>query len=545
MVKHNGSEVNMMEQQQEIKTIGDVIAIVRRRKLSLMLPALVVFVLSAMVAFMWPPVYRSTSTILIEEQEIPREFVVGTITSFAEQRLQTINQRIMSTTRLLEVINQFKLYSDLRSKVPTEEVIEKMRKDIRLNTISADVIDPKTGRPASATIAFSLSYDGRNPETVQKVANVLASLYLEENMKEREKQTIGASKFLQEEARGLQAELARADAKISRFKEQHVSELPELLQANLQGLDRVDNDMDRLRDQLRTLKEREGYLQTQLATIPTDTVNQDKTLLKELKAKLVQLQSRVSDKYPDVIKTKAEIAQLEKRLNEQPKGGGKVSPSGLAQLPGIEQPDNPAYVTLAAQLVSTQAEIDSVQRQIKEAGSRREDYRQRTEATPRVEETYKAMMVERNNLQLKYDDLIKKVMEARVAHGLEKEQMGEHFTLIDPARLPERPVKPNIPVVLAIGLMLGICSGVAGASIREYSDQSARNPAKLTKLTSFPVLAVIPEIVTWRDRMRISRRRTIMIGSAAAAIVAVLIVFHFFVMDLDVLWATIMRRLII
>ena len=545
MVKHNGSEVNMMEQQQEIKTIGDVIAIVRRRKLSLMLPALVVFVLSAMVAFMWPPVYRSTSTILIEEQEIPREFVVGTITSFAEQRLQTINQRIMSTTRLLEVINQFKLYSDLRSKVPTEEVIEKMRKDIRLNTISADVIDPKTGRPASATIAFSLSYDGRNPETVQKVANVLASLYLEENMKEREKQTIGASKFLQEEARGLQAELARADAKISRFKEQHVSELPELLQANLQGLDRVDNDMDRLRDQLRTLKEREGYLQTQLATIPTDTVNQDKTLLKELKAKLVQLQSRVSDKYPDVIKTKAEIAQLEKRLNEQPKGGGKVSPSGLAHLPGIEQPDNPAYVTLAAQLVSTQAEIDSVQRQIKEAGSRREDYRQRTEATPRVEETYKAMMVERNNLQLKYDDLIKKVMEARVAHGLEKEQMGEHFTLIDPARLPERPVKPNIPVVLAIGLMLGICSGVAGASIREYSDQSARNPAKLTKLTSFPVLAVIPEIVTWRDRMRISRRRTIMIGSAAAAIVAVLIVFHFFVMDLDVLWATIMRRLII
>ena len=532
-----------MEQQQEIKTIGDFVAIAKRRKLSLILPALAVFVLAAIAAFVWPPVYRSTSTILIEEQEIPREFVVGTITSFAEQRLQTINQRIMSTTRLLTVINEFNLYADLRSRLPTEEVIERMRKDIKLSTISADVIDPKTGRPASATIAFSLSYDGRNPETVQKVANQLASLYLEENMKEREKQTIGASKFLEDEAKGLQAELTRVDAKISKFKEQHVTTLPELLQVNLQGLDRVDNDIDRLRDQLRTLKEREGYLQTQLATIPTDTVNQDKTLLKELKAKLVQLQSRVSDKYPDVIKAKAEIAELEKRLNEQPKGEGKISLAGLSQLSGVDQPDNPAYVTIASQLVSTQAEIDSVQRQIKEAGTRKEDYQQRAEATPRVEETYKALTVERNNLQLKYDDLMKKVMEAHVAHGLEKEQMGEHFTLIDPARLPEKPVKPNIPAVLVIGFVLGIGAGIGGASMREYSDQSARGAAELTRLTSFPVLAVIPEIVTWKDRIRTKRRRVLMIASTVAILALAVLIFHFFVMDLDVLWAKIARRL--
>jgi polysaccharide biosynthesis transport protein len=532
-----------MEQQQEIKTIGDVVAIVKRRKLSLVLPALAVFILAAIAAFLWPPVYRSTSTILIEEQEIPREFVVGTITSFAEQRLQTINQRIMSTTRLLTVINQFNLYADIRSRVPTEEVIEKMRKDIKLSTISADVIDPKTGRPASATIAFSLAYDGRNPETVQKVANQLASLYLEENMKEREKQTVGASKFLEDEAKGLQAELTKLDARISGFKGQHVSTLPELLQANLQGLDRVENDIDRLRDQLRTLKEREGYLQTQLATIPTDTVNQDKTLLKELKAKLVQLQSRVSDKYPDVIKTKAEIAELEKRLNEQPKGEGKISLAGLSLLPSIDQPDNPAYVTIASQLVSTQAEIDSVQRQIKDTGTRREDYRQRTEATPRVEETYKALMMERNNLQLKYDDLMKKVMEAHVAHGLEKEQMGEHFTLIDPARLPERPVKPNVPAVLIVGLVLGIGAGIGGASIREYSDQSVRSAADLVRLTAYPVLGVIPKIVTWKDRIQASRRRKITIALIVAIIIIGLAVFHFFIMDLDVVTAKIARRL--
>ena len=530
-------------EQQEVKTIGDFLVIVKRRKLSLILPAVAVFILAAVVAFVWPPVFRSTSTILIEEQEIPREFVIGTITTFAEQQLQLINQRIMSTTRLLEVINQFNLYADLRSKLPTEEVVGKMRKDIKLSTISADVIDPKTGRPASATIAFSLSYEGRSPETVQKVANVLASLYLEENMKAREKQTIGASRFLEEEARGLQVELAKVDAKISRFKERNVTVLPELLQANLQGLDRLESDIDRLKDQLRTLKEREGYLQTQLATIPTDTVNQDKTLLKELKAKLVQLQSRVSDKYPDVIKAKAEIAELERRLNEQPKGDVNISAPGLAQWSGVDQPDNPAYVTLASQLVSTQAEIESVQRQIKDVGTRRDDYRQRTEATPRVEETYKALMVERTNLQTKYDDLMKKVMEARVAHGLEKEQMGEHFTLIDPARLPENPVKPNVPAVLIIGVVLGIGAGIGGASLREYSDQSARSVVALASLTAFPVLGAIPEIVTWKDRLRASRRRKIIIASIVAAIVLAVVIVHLFIMDLDVFWARLMRRL--
>jgi len=532
-----------MEQQQETKTIGDFVAIAKRRKLSLILPALFVVVVASVVAFTLPPVYRSTSTILIEEQEIPREFVVGTVTSFAEQRLQTINQRIMSSTRLLEIINQFNLYTELRSKLPIEEIVAKMRKDIKLETISANVVDPRSGTAKIATIAFSLSYDGSSPETVQKVANMLASLYLEENMKALESQTIGASKFLEEEARGLQVELAQVDAKISRFKERNVTVLPELLQANVQGIDRIESEIERLKDQLRTYKEREGYLQTQLATIPTDTVNQDKTLLKELKAKLVQLQSRVSDKYPDVIKTKAEIAELEKRLKEQPKGDGKISAPGLAQWSGVDQPDNPAYVTLASQLVSTQAEIEAVQRQIKDATTRKDDYRQRTEATPRVEETYKALMVERNNLQLKYDDLMKKVMEAHVAHGLEKGQMGEHFTLIDPARLPEKPVKPNVPAVLIIGVVIGIGAGVGGASMREYSDQSARSVAALASLTGFPVLGAIPEIVTWKDRLRASRRRWIIIVSTAAAIVLTVVIVHLFIMDLDVFWARLMRRL--
>jgi polysaccharide chain length determinant protein (PEP-CTERM system associated) len=525
---------------QDAKTVADYMEMVKRRKWSLILPTAIIFIISLIAALVWPPTYRSTSTILIEEQEIPKEYVMTTVTSYAEQRLQSLNQRIMSTTRLLEVVNRFNLYLDLRKRLTIEEVIEMMRKDIKFETISADVLDRrKGGAPAATTIAFTVSYDGKNPGVVQQVANVLASLYLEENLRVREAQTEGATKFLDEEATGLRKQLVESDMKISAFKTKHQGELPELVQLNLQTLERIERDIDMQNDQLRNLKEREGSLQVQLASIPTDAANQDKTLMKELKAKLVQLQSKYSDKYPDIGKTKSEIAELEKRLAAAPKGdtdNTKKSPSPF------DQPDNPAYVTLASQLSSTQSDIESTKKQIGELQRKRDDYRKRMELSPRVEEGYKALMTERNNTQLKYDEMMKKSMEARVAQGMEKGQMGEKFTLIDPARLPEKPVKPKIPVIILLGLFLGIGAGVGTTALKEYSDQSVRNEQSLAALTTLPVLSTIPEIITEKDRIRVRARRKIAIISTAGAVVLAIILFHFLVMDLNVLWARVSRR---
>jgi polysaccharide biosynthesis transport protein len=521
--------------EEDVKTLGDFVAIVKRRKVSLILPFLLVAAAAVVVVMVLPRIYRSTATILIEEQEIPKDFVVGTVTGYAEQRLQMITQRTMSSSKLLQIINKFNLYADLRSKETTEEIVSQMQKDIKFATISADVIDQKSGRPTSATIAFTLSYKGKNPETVQQVANTLTSLYLEENLKSREQQAEGATKFLEGEANDVKGQLAKVEAQISSFKEKHTNELPELLQLNLQEIDRVDREVDQLKDQFRTLKEKEGYLQVQLASIPTETANEDKTLLKELKARLVQLQSKFSDKYPDVIKAKAEIAQLEHRLGEAGRGG--LNTAGTAT-----QSDNPAYVTLASQLASTRSDIESVQRQIKDMSLKRDNYTRRTAAMPRVEETYKGLMVGRNNLQAKYDDLTRKLMEARVAHGLEKEQMGERFTLIDPAKLPEKPVSPNIPAILLIGVVLGLGAGVGTASLKEYTDDSLRSAADLEKMTSLPVLGVIPVIVSAAERATASRRRKALVAAAVAALIAVVLLFHFFVMDLTVAATIIMRR---
>jgi len=515
---------------------GDYLDILSRRKWSLVIPALIIFLIALGVALALPSIYKSTSTILIEEQEIPADFVMTTVTSFVEQRLQTINQRIMSFTRLLEIIQRFNLYPELRDKRTTEEIVEKMREDTALEPISADVIDPRTGRQTAATIAFTLSYEGKNPQTVQQVANVLTSLFLSENLQVREKQAQETSAFLGAEMEKIRSKLSNLESRIALYKNEHLNELPEMLQVNLRSLQDLEYNIARATEQLRGLKEKEEYLQTQLASIKPYTDEEDianRRRLEELKVELVRLTKRFSDEYPDVKKTRAEIADLAKQLNDVEKRNAREK----------KAPTNPAYITLAAQLAGTRTEIDSLQRQIHNLKLSTGQIQRRIAAAPNVEEAYKSLIVERDNTRTKYDDLMRKHMEARVAQGLEKEQKGERFTLIDPPRLPEKPFKPNRMIIILIGLVVGIGAGISFASFREFSDDAVRTAEQLEFATKYPVLAGIPQILTAKD---ITRRRWKRIGWATGAlglIAAGLIVFHFVVMDLNVFWVRLVRKL--
>ena len=518
--------------QQNNFSVQDLWTIFRRRMWAFLLPVGLLISVAVGLALLLPPVYKSSSTILIEEQEIPRDYVLTTVTGFAEQRLQSITQRIMSATRLLEIINQHGLYADKRQKWTSEETVEQMREDINFETISSDVIDPRTGRPTAATIAFQLSYRAGSPRVAQRIANVLTSLYLEENLKVRQQQTEGASQFLEEEMQSLKEQLEESDRKIALFKQKHLDNLPELVDFNLQSLERTERDLEQLQIQLRMLRERESYLQSQLATIPTDEQSQDRQRLAALRVELTNLLARVSEAYPDVPKLRAEIAEIEGRLE------ASSSDAALA-----DKPDNPGYVTLAAQLASTQSEIGSINEQIQAVYRKRDDFQRRIEGAPRVEEVYKVLLAERNNIQHKFDELSNKYMEARLAQGLEQDQMGERFTLIESAMLPEKPVSPNRPAIILIGLILGLGTGAGLLCLIEYSDHSVRTTEELSRVLPLPVLAGIPEIVTASQLEAVRRRRRLVQVGLVALMVCGVIVFHFFIMDLDVFWAKLSRRL--
>ncbi|BBO85853.1 hypothetical protein DSCO28_64190 [Desulfosarcina ovata subsp. sediminis] len=509
--------------------LGDYVDILNRRKWSLIIPSVLVVLVAGLVALLLPSIYKSSATILIEEQDIPADFVMSTVTGYAEQRIQSTQQRIMSTGRLVEIINRFNLYPEYKDRWTTEEIVEKMREDIHLDLISVDTIDRRTGRPTAATIAFTLSYEGKNAATVQRVTDTLVSLFLSENLEVRKRQTTETTEFLKEETDRVRAQLAELEEKITTFKAQHVNALPEMLQVNLQSLNSMETNLQRMDDQIRSLREREGYLETQLASIPK-MEDPQKQRLKAAEIELVNLRSKFTDDYPDVKKLHLEIDELKKRMANKPDGG-------------LEQPDNTAYITLAAQLSSTRAEIKSLLQQKTAMMEKAEDYRQRIETTPKIEQTYNALLVDRNNTQAKYEDLLRKAMEANVALGLEKEQKGERFTLIDPARLPEKPFKPNRLAIGLIGVVLGIGAGVGFAALREFSDQSIHAPQDLARLSNLPLLVSIPTIMTPSDR-RIRNRKRMLVGLVCVlTCVAGILAFHFLVMDLDVFWAKLMRRL--
>jgi len=519
------------------KTIGDYLDIVKRRKLSLIIPAVIVFLGVCIVARVLPSIYRSTSTILIEEQDVPVDFVKTTVTSYAEQRLQTIYQRIMSFSKLQEMIDEFKLYPGLKNRWNIEQIVAKMRKDISLELTGSDVLGKNKSRHNENAVAFTVSYEGKDPMTVQQVVNKISYMFLNENIKVREKQATDTLQFLEHEMDRISKNLADFDTKMAQLKREHFNELPAQLQINIRNLDQAESDIERLREQLRSLEEKEGYLKVQIAGVPRRIAEEENndTRLEKLKMELAQLQSRFSDQYPDVINKKAEIAELEKREKNLAKIYSNPEYSD-------NTPDNPTYITLAAQLAGVQTDIKSTKRQIKETQKLTDVYRNRIDQTPEVEETYSAILTQRNNTQAKYDDLMRKHMEAKVAQGLEKEQKGEHFTLIDPPRFPEKPYKPNRLKILLIGLVLAIGSGIGLTTLKEMNDHSVRDSESLALATSLPVLVSIPEIVTEKD-IQIKKKKLELIVIALILVTVVSVAaFHYLVMPLDVFWNKLMQR---
>lgn len=505
---------------------------VNRRKWYLILPAFLTIAISVCVALMLPAVYKSESTILIKEQDIPGEYVKAGMTAYAEQRIQAIQQKVMTSAKLLELIERFDLYAELKEKKTTDEIVSIMSGDLKLTPVNAELQDPKTGREKVMTIAFTISYEGKNPTKVQQVVSTITSLYLSEDLQEREQVAEETVSFLNDEIDRVKRSMAEKEARLSQFKKDNIEVLPEFFQLNMQYLSRTESAIERETERLSSLNERKEYLETQLANVRPNEEIPEEGMLKKLEMQLANLKSQFSDQYPDVIKAKKEIEKVRAVVEEK-----RVESEG--------KPDNPVYISLSSQLAGTRLDITSSRQQIAQLKRQLESYREKTAATPQIEETYNRMLADINNLKFKYNELQQKAMEASLSLSLQTEQKGERFTLIEPARLPEKPYKPNRLAIVLIGIVLGIGSGVGLAALVEFADTSFRDAETLERITGFPVLVEIPMIVTLRDRLR----RTIRVGVTVTLFLLLvaggLTAFHFYVMDLNVLTAKIMNRLAI
>ncbi len=537
----------------------DVKGLIRRRKNSFLIVFSVILLASIITAFTLPPIYRARTTILIEDQQIPEKYVESTVTTYAEERLNSIKQQVLSSDRLKEIINDFNLYPEIRKKYNIGEAVSRMQKSIELENESAYVTNRKTGKSVAVTMAFNLYYEGKNPETVQKVTNVLGNLFLEEDHKIREKITKVTTNFLEKEIESLKKKLNSYDKEISEFKKVHFSELPHNNKVNLENVARLEREFDHVNVQLQNLQERKILLEGQLSTVdPLLPIQIDgqhvaknpAEQLKYLRIKLISLQSKLSDRHPDIKKLKREIKKLEEQVGESagyqeeikriqslrtelsglkgaygPKHpdivklkkeiqilensiGKKVNGNRTYSI-AQESPDNPAYINLQTQIASITNNINNLQIEKQNIREDLEKYRKRIENAPEVEKKFNKLTRDYNITNRKYNETMDSLMAANVAKQMQEGQFGQRFEIKNYAFLPGKPYKPNRIAIILLGIVLAFGLGFGIAALQEFFDHSVKCEKELAGLASIPVLTVIPKVETREEKINRAFHRLI------------------------------------
>ena len=492
----------------------------------------------------------------------------------------------------MEIINSFDLYRDIRGDKSDTELVGKLRDNIALETITADLTST-TGRTSSVTVAFNISFEGKNPETVKNVTETLSNLFLAEDIKNREKMVAGTTIFFENEIKRLKEEINLQEKKISEFKQKHLRELPSDQSYNLQTVARLEREIDQADMRSRVLQERKLLLEAQLANVKplTPIVVEGKDVaanpserLKELRLQLTQLRSAYSDRHPDIKQLKREIAKLENEVKQSDESVGKIKrlnqleiqrASATSQLgpnhPDVkaldkeitllrndienlmtesvkvsiseEKPDNPIYINLKAQIETIEMEINSLKEENERIKNEINTYQQRVEKAPAVEKELNALYRDYDNLKNKYAELSNTLMSAKVVQGMEGEQKGERFSITSPAYLPQKPSKPNRTAILLLSFLIavGLSSGLVVA--QESIDDSIKAASHLKELTAVPVLASVSYILTDQEK-RSSRLKQFGWAFVTLCILGgALYCLDKYVLKLEQLWTFILSRL--
>ena len=576
---------------QDVTEPQEYLAILKRRKWQFGVPALVLFVLSVGIAMMWPPVFRASALILIEAPDVPRDLIQSTVSSYAAERVQIVTQRVMTTKNLTSIIRKYDLFAEKRERVPINAVVLDMREDVGLELINADVIDPRSGRPTSATIAFRLAFEHRSAVTSQRVLNDLVSLYMSENLRTRRKKARETTSFLAAETTRYNNLVSQLEAERADFKKRFSGILPVDLPVNLRMLERIDRDLLEMQRELQALRERRIYLDSQLAQVnpyvsarndgatimsPTERLAMQEAKLLSLRgiygpahpdvrkltrevnalkketgksdsvAELEQTQDmiltelaaareRYSDEHPDVLKLMRQLESLRTALSK-----ARLTAAEPEQ---PEIPSNPAYLQLAAQLETVNSEARARRQQQKRLRENRVVLEQKIAKAPQVEREYLLLQRNYQNALATYREMKSKLTAAEIGESLETERKSERFSLIEPPTQPDEPVKPNRLAILFIGFVFSLAAGAGSAALFESLDQSIYGLNQLISVTGAAPLVVVPHI-----RNRQETRRTWVGNLLTPLVIVAVIAAGIYVVDeffvpLDVLWAIAERRM--
>lgn len=524
------SEVNEEPRPQPID-IRHYVNLAGRHHIHFLIPFFVGWLAVWTASWLMPPRYKSSTQILVQQPTMPQDYVTPNINDNMQTRLESLQQQILSRTRLLMIINKLHLYGGHGTHATSDAKIEQMRKNIDITLIR----DPHTG----AVSSFRVDFSARDPKLAQTVTKELTSLFISQNQQVLTKESQGTTRFLEKQLADARASLAEQEATVRRFKSQHMGDLPTQQASNLQILAGLQSQLQSEQDSLNAAKQQQVYLQAMIeqeraaegrAMVASAqagtaagangrvTINQQ---LQTMKTQLAELSSRYTSEYPDVVNLKKQIKKLE-AIQAGLVANAKHAGSPVA---GAEGQDGVVLDStlrqLQGQLKANQLEIQNREQAIAEYQARIGQYQGRLNLEPQTEQQLADLTRDYNQTKENYDDLLKKKNQSAMATNMEALQQGERLAILDPPSLPGKPEFPNRRKLCLVGLFTGLALGVIVAGGLEFMDDRIYSDKEIKGLLPMAVISEVPEVVSPLDQQK--GKRVLLLRWVATAAVTVVI----------------------
>ena len=509
-------------------TPDEILRAVKRRGRLLVGIALVGSLLALAYPFTLSYKYRSVTTLQVVPQ-ITNTYVQPTVETKIEDRLPAIGQQFLTRARLEKIVRDFNLYPDLRESSVMEVVIEQMRRDISFEPVNREV--------------FMLGYTGTSPREALAVTERVSGLFIQDNARDRGAMATANSNFFSAEVEEARLKLEEQERKLDEYRARHVGQLPSQLQSNIQVLSNAERQLQTLLDSQEKDREQRAFLERQIqfepdapvaitAVAPPAAVNsQDPTMvdgaspveqLATARANLRALELRFTPEYPDVMRLKNTVARLEAKIAQDQR---------VPVRDGRPVAASPAEMLRERHLAENRAQVGQVDRQLANKLTEEQrlratisDYRARVDNSPIYEAELATLTRDYDAQKGFYTTLLAKKQDASIAASMEKKEIGDRFKVLEPARLPEKPFKPNRTSVFLIGLGIALALGIGAAAIAELRDTSVYTETDLASRFGIQVLATVPAMGGGRRASRISGGDVFLIALTAVATLGLAVV---------------------
>lgn len=481
-------------------TPSDYWRIAKRRWWILLVPVIIAPIVAYSFSLAIPNLYTSQTLVLVESQVVPNDFVRPVVTQSLQMRLVTMQEQILSRTRLQPIIERYGLYKGDVGKVPMEDLVDRLRKSVGIQFIHPEAAGA-VGLPG-----FYISFTADTPRLAQQVCGEITTMFMNENIKDREQSAEGTTDFLKSQLEDSKRNLDEQDAKLAAFKGKYIGQLPGEEQANFNMLQTLNAQLNAVTENLTRARQDKTFNETLLnqalanyntavqaaqaakAANGTNPVTIDQEIEKA-QSRLTDLQSRYTDSHPDVVKAKGELAKLQRKKEEQQAQIAKT-PAEPSDKSGYSEPQELKSLRVTVHnLEGSIGQLTTEQERIQKAIR---DYQSKVQVSPQVEQEAKQLTRDYDIARKTYEDLLAKKTQSEMATNLERRSEGEQFRVMDPPNLPEKPSSPNRPAITMGGLAVGFGLGLGIVLLLEMSDTAVRSESDVKACLQIPILAVVP-----------------------------------------------------